>query len=500
MTDYDSVVIGAGNGGLTAALGLARAGVKTLLLERHNIPGGCATSFVRGRFEFEVALHQLSGLGTENFPGPLRDTLARLEVLDRLEFVQMPNLYRLVVPDRLDITLKADRAAATETLKARFPKEADAIERYFDLVYDYCMQWVSVTLFRDPEASPEKYPICFKYALKPSQAVLDEFFRDPLLQTALGIYWSYQGLPPSRLSFGDFAIVLWAYIEFKPFHIKGGSQALSNTLLDAYLEAGGDVRFNCGAEKILVSEERITGVVTDSGDEISTGRVVSNAGTLTTYVDLIGKTHVPDGRMRELGARTVGTSFVNVFLGFDCEPAELGITEATNFLAISTDADMIYRKTRTLAAPEAMLFTCYDVDDPEFSPAGACQATLVGMAYAEPWLSVPPAHYFDTKNRIAGRMLETLYRVFPKCRDHIEELEIGTPVTHMRYLGHPGGAAYGFDQYAKDSEFFLERKSPVKGLFHVGAWSGMGGFQPTLMSGLSASGAVVRSLQGGNHE
>jgi len=50
MPVYDAVVIGAGNGGLTAALTLARSGRKVLLLERHNIPGGCATSFVRGRF------------------------------------------------------------------------------------------------------------------------------------------------------------------------------------------------------------------------------------------------------------------------------------------------------------------------------------------------------------------------------------------------------------------------------------------------------------------
>ncbi len=496
MADYDSVVIGAGNGGLTAALGLARAGVKTLLLERHNVPGGCATSFVRGRFEFEVALHQLSGMGTESFPGPLRDMLTRLEVLDRLDFVQMPNLYRMVVPDRLDITLKADRVAAGGALKARFPDEADAIDRFFDLVYAYCTQWVGVTIFRDPEASPEKYPEFFKYALKPSQSVLDEFFQDPLLQTTLGIYWSYQGLPPSRLSFGDFAIVLWAYIEFKPFHIKGGSQALSSTLLDAYLQAGGEVRFNCGARQINVSQGQVTGVITEDGGEIDTGHVVSNAGTYTTYVDLIDKSHIPDERLRELGARTVGTSFVNVFLGFDCPPDELGITEATHFFSNQTDADRAYRQTRILAAPEALMFTCYDVDDSEFSPAGACQATLVGLAYAQPWLDIPPAEYFDTKHRIAGEMLEMLYRVFPKCRDHIEELEVGTPVTHMRYLGHPGGAAYGFDQYAKDNEFFLDRKSPIKGLFHVGAWSGMGGFQPTLMSGFSASRAVVRSLQG----
>jgi prolycopene isomerase len=50
MPDYDAVVIGAGNGGLTAALTLTKKGLKVLLWERHNIPGGCATSFVRGRF------------------------------------------------------------------------------------------------------------------------------------------------------------------------------------------------------------------------------------------------------------------------------------------------------------------------------------------------------------------------------------------------------------------------------------------------------------------
>ena len=52
MDDYDVIVIGSGNAGRSSAATLQRGGKRTLLLERHNIPGGAATSFVRGRFDF----------------------------------------------------------------------------------------------------------------------------------------------------------------------------------------------------------------------------------------------------------------------------------------------------------------------------------------------------------------------------------------------------------------------------------------------------------------
>lgn len=66
---YDAVVIGAGNSGIVAALELAQAGKKTLLIEKNNTSGGCSTSFVRGRFEFDATLHEFCDWGPDDNKG-----------------------------------------------------------------------------------------------------------------------------------------------------------------------------------------------------------------------------------------------------------------------------------------------------------------------------------------------------------------------------------------------------------------------------------------------
>jgi len=320
MRQYDVVVIGAGNGGLTAAAGLAKKGFKTLLLERHNVPGGCATSFVRGRFEFEVALHQLSGIGLPEFPGPLRRLLMSLKAHDKLEFVEQQNLYRYVIPGVVDITLPTSRHGVEKVLCERFPEEKEGIKKLFDTIYTFCNEMVGALYMMDPDASPEKYPTFFKLALKDAQIVLDSCIKDPLLQQIVGIYWSYAGQPPSRLSFMDFAQMIWAYIEFKPWHIKGGSQALSNAIFDSYLEFGGEARFNCGAKRINLAGGRVAAVITDNDEEIPTRCVVSNANPITTLVDLVGPENCPPEELKKFNARSVGVSAFSLYLGLTVRP------------------------------------------------------------------------------------------------------------------------------------------------------------------------------------
>ena len=60
--EFDIVVIGGGLGGLTAGAKLAKEGRKVLLLEQHDRPGGCATTFKRKGFTIEVGLHEMDGM------------------------------------------------------------------------------------------------------------------------------------------------------------------------------------------------------------------------------------------------------------------------------------------------------------------------------------------------------------------------------------------------------------------------------------------------------
>ncbi len=497
MDKYDVTVIGAGNGGLTAAASLAQKGLNVLLLERHNIPGGCATSFCRGRFEFEIALHQLSGLGTPEKPGPLRMSLDKLGVMDDLDFVEITDLYSVRNPDGFHIAFKPDKDQIQDELKQVFPHEKEAVVSFFDLVYQYAHDMIGVFIFRDPEPSREKYPRLYAYAFRKAGDVLDEFFSDPLLKAVLSVYWGFLGVSIDQLSFAYLAMLFFQYIEFKPHHVKGGSQALSNAIFNKFLSHGGTARFNCGANQVLTKGDTVTGVITEQGDEIACDYVVSNASPIVTYGLMIGEDKIPENTMTEVKSRQLSTSAMTMFIGFDCMPEQIGIHESTNFLMMNTDMSIRNheRMRRIDIENELMVLSCYDVSDPEFSPPGTCQTNIVTLKYGEPWLRIPPQQYLDVKFRCADQMLRRVQEIYPDIRTHIEEIEVGTPLTHMRYLGHPLGAIYGFEQQTKDSLFFQPgRYSPIKGLYFAGGWTGDCGFEPTLRSGMAAAKSITKQL------
>jgi len=499
MEHFDAVVIGAGNAGLTAATALQRGGSKTLLLERHNIPGGCATSFVRGEFEFEVALHQLSGLGTEDSPFIMRKVFNDLGVMDKVEFVQEGELYRMFVPGEIDTTLPACWAGLKSKLQEDYPKESDKLEAFLKLCSDVTVESFmllpQVRKTNDENQLKANCPNFIDYGLRSAKDVLDEFFDDEKLKTVLAAYWCYIGVPPSQMPFQDLAVLLYAYAEFKPWNIKGGSQALSSALLESFLEAGGEVRFNCGAEKILTNDNQVRGVRTETGEEISCSAVVSNASSVMTYNELLDHDVPPIEISKDFKSRRMGTSAFVIYMGLDCTPEELGVTSASNFVGNTMDEELIHDCMNTMDDPVAGMLTCYNFDDPSAAPAGKSLVSLVCLQYGDLWKDIAPEQYAQTKYEYAEKLIDLIEQAFPKIRKHIEEVEVATPLTMMRYLNTPGGAIYGFKQNPQDSNLFRDHIDAVSGLHMAGCWNNMGGFQPTYMAGEATAKLVLKELK-----
>jgi prolycopene isomerase len=510
------VVIGAGLGGLSAAAMLARNGLGVLLLERHNVPGGYATSFVRGRaaggqpFEFEVALHELSGVGPPEHRGAVYRYLEYLGLADRIEFLHVNNLYRAVFLDpsspsghNLDITLPVGREAFEARLIETFPHAARGIRRFMGRVFDFGRDFSRIARKGGRvngyrlATLPFRHPHFFRYLPATWGPVLNRDVKDPAARAVLSQYWGYVGLPPSKISFMYMASTLAAYVRRGAAFPRGRSQALSNALLARFEELGGEVRLNCGVQRITTSDGRVSGVITEAGDEIRARWIVSNADPITTCRDLIGADRVPAGFFTDLQSSDVAASTINVYLGVARTAAELGLAEHEIFVNSDYDFDRHYEGMKRIAPPEAIAVTCYNAVYPDISPPGTSIVVLTALAYGEPWYEVPPAEYVATKNRIAGAMIDMAEGVAPGLRRYAEVVEVSTPVTNMRYAGTMGGSIYGFNQPPRDNMVWrMGHRGPLERLYFVGAWTRPGGgFEPSLMSGQMAGSAIVRRIK-----
>ncbi len=500
---YDVIVIGAGLGGLSVATMLAKNGLGVLLLERHNVPGGYATSFVRGRYEFEVALHELSGIGPPEHRGGVYRFLEYLDMADRVEFLHLPNLYRSVFPDpsgsSLDVTLPVGREAFEAKLVETFPREAKGIHRFMDRVFDFGRDFAQIARQQgrvNLATLPFRYPHFFRYLPTIWGQVLDRDVLDPAARAVLSQYWAYVGLPPSRISFMYMASTLGAYVRRGAAFPKGRSQALSNAFLTRFEELGGEVRLSCGVQRITTADGRAHGVITDGGEEIRADWIVSNADPITTCRDMIGLDKVPPSFFNRLQSSEVAASTINVYLGVARSAGELGLTEHEIFVNADYDFDRQYEGVKVVLPPESIVVTCYNVVYPDISPPGTSIVVLTALAYGEPWYQVPPAEYVDTKNRIADAMIDMAEQVAPGLRAHTEVVEVSTPLTNMRYAGTMGGSIYGFSQPPRDNMVWrMGHRGPLEGLYFVGAWTQPGGgFEPCLMSGQMAGGAILHKI------
>ncbi|MFX1591585.1 MAG: phytoene desaturase family protein [Promethearchaeota archaeon] len=499
LDTYPVIIIGAGLGGLGAACQLASVGKKALLLERHNVPGGFASSFVRGRFEFDSALHELSDIGTEDNKGSLYRFLERIGAIpDKIQFKQIPELYRSVFLDGYDVTIPIGLEEYTEKLIELFPSEKKGIENFIDMCQKV-LEGIQFMIKRRGQYSPTEMLKEHPWLIRVSGITLSElfkkFFTDKRLISVIAHLWGYLGVPPSRLNAYAYIAMIITFLKWGAAYPVGRSHALTTAMVKALEEFGSEIRYNALVNRIIVEDGRVKGVELLNGDVYKCKAAISNVNPICTTMKMLPKDIVPDSYKKQIYAPEIGPSAFSVYLGLNASYKELGLNAHEMTISESDDMDKAYETFAKLEPPKYMVAGCYNHIYEDISPPGTTELCITTLQMGKVWQSISPDQYIKVKDYLADKMVEIIEKtICPNIREYIEIAETATPLTYYRYSKNMEGAIYGYTQDLLDSpNLRLKSRGPIPGLYQCGAWTNIGGgFSASILSGRIAAGMYLR--------
>jgi all-trans-retinol 13,14-reductase len=501
---FDAVIIGSGLGGLSCAAAFVRQGFKPVVLEKHDKPGGYATTFMRpGGYNFDVSLHSTS-VGERK---GLHNLILGFPEINDVEFLPHPNLYRVVYPDYDIRVLQKDLAGYINLLIKYFPDEQVGIK---GLIED--MQGLSKDIGRyssavgqvDMSNFPQEFPYLFKCANKTWGEMMDARIKNPKLRAVVSTLWGYYGLPPSKLSSYYYALPTIGYLEQGGYYPKGKSQKLSNALVKFIEERGGKVLLNTRVKEILTKDHAVYGVKSDDGREFLGKVVVSNANAYDTFHTMLKE----DDRLKEyiekMDQFSISLSSFQVFLGLKQDlVGKLGLSDTEIFYETGYDPEHNYLSALQADVEEGdFIVTLYDNIYKGYSPEGKNTLTIMVLQGYDHWKEFE-ADYFKgkkeayraEKERIANYLIQSAEKtLLPGLSAAIEVKEIGTPLTNLRYTCNYRGAIYGWDQTVSNSgPARLPHNTPIHNLYLSGAWTRPGhGYGGVLRSGLECFSEIMK--------
>jgi len=499
---YDCVVVGAGLGGLCAAFELARAGERVLLLERHNLPGGFATSFVRGRFEFEDSLHELPDMRSIGEATGVVRYLLDDAGLD-LRFLPVPEAYRLILTDEgVDVRVPFGLEGFIDAIEGAVPGSGPSVRRYMELCAEV---QDAFRLLNSKRERPAYGKVFLEHGnfLRTASATAGEVAAamgiPPKAHDILFAYWCYLGVPAERLSFPIWASLLHSYITSGAVIPEGRSHAIACAFERKIRDCGGEIRYNARVDRILAEGGAVRGVTLSSGETIAARAVLSNASPSSVFGSLVQpRSEVPEAALRAAGARKHGFSAVVVYLGLDADRHELGLDEYSYFIAPHMRTGRLYDRLDELESDEVMQASvCLNAADPGCSPPGTTILSITAGCRPEAWAGIPAGEYHRAKTRLAERLVAQFEAATgADIRGHIEEIEVATPETFARYTGAYDGVIYGYEPDPWDSviprALALEKERFLEGLDFCGGFSyRCHGYGSSMLSGKAAAERVL---------
>ncbi len=470
-------IVGAGLGGLSAAIHLRNAGCEVSVFEANATVGGRANQIVRDGFTFDT------GPSLVNYPWVFKDLFrsAGRELSDYVELLPVDPTVQFRWPDGTTFTLSSDAKGLLAECERVEPGSSVAALRYLrDAGRKYDVSFSKLV------TRNQDNPLKWIAKLTPGEMwnsgvwrsldkELARFFKSRYIREALGSYGMYLGGSPYKLP-GLFSILAFGELAYGLWLPKGGVYGLVQGMRSLAEELGCRVHTNCAVERITVEGGRATGVRFRSGEERRFDAVISNVDVPFTEAALL-----KDNVSKKPQKMTPGV--LTFYWGVEGVPKGMG--HHTIFLPADNRRtfDQLFEKRRI---PDELPFY--------ISIPSATDGALAPEGHSAVFALVPTPLLSDMPDADWGAVTRTIRaRIFERLRAEGIDFEESSIVFEESWSPQEWGRRFGlYDGSAFGAAHTLFQMGPfrarnqsrtVRGLYYVGASTTPGTGMPMVVLG-----------------
>ena len=492
MKPKSVIVIGAGIGGITAAIHLAHHGIKVTVLEKNPRPGGRCDRFSRDGHHFDtgptlmvmplIYEAEFNALGTS--------------MREMLELQRVDPTYHLVFDDGSQLALTSDMKTMQEQLERFEHGSFQGLLRYMEEGYRHYHLGMEKLVKREFRTASdlfkfENFPLL--YQLKPltsHYSNMSAYFDDPRLKAAFTFQDVYMGLSPFEAP-ATFSMMPYTELAHGVWYPNGGMYSIVQALMQLARRAGVEFEFDASVAHINVNGHQAQGAVLANGQQIAADVVLANADLPYVYKNLLPQ----DNQARQLERKRFSCSVISFFWGVDktyqqLPPHTLFLAEdyQENFQSIIQDLDLPANPSLYVHAPARL--------DASMAPEG--QDTMIAI--------VPVGHMSDTVEQKWAQVRDAARRhVFRRLEmlgitdleEHIKFEVNYTPLSWRKRYNLMKGSTHGLCHNLTQLAYFRPRNrhSRYHNLYFVGASTHPGTGMPTAMvSGRLAAERIMDDL------
>jgi phytoene desaturase len=508
-----AIVVGAGMGGLSAAIHLAIAGWHVRVLERQPQVGGKLNQQVIDGFSFDTGPSLLT------MPFVVRDLFraAGREMDDYMQLVPLDITCRYFYRDGTVINAWRDREQLAAEFACVNAKDGEALPAFIEYAREIFQAAADPFLYnslgrpldiartfigyvqRGHAVAAESESQSWLQRLHALMAALSPqtldqcvrgFFTDERLRQLFDRYATYNGSSPYQLG-AVYSLIPYIEIADGGWYPCGGMYSLAKALEWLARELDVEITTDCNVQRIVVEQGTARGVVLADGQVLHSDIVIANSDVVTTYRELLSPAVRNERYVRHISQLEPSCSGFVLMLGTD--KLYPGLEHHNIFFSDNYPQEFADLFERKIPLQDPTIYICASTrTDPSQAPEG-CENlfVLVNAPYLSShsdWEHDAPAY----RERILDLLTTYAEADLGDLREHIIVSAMLTPEDFRRKYGANAGSIYGLSSNQRMAPFTRpgNRAAAIHNLYFVGGSTHPGGGVPLVL----LSGKIVAQL------